>query len=88
MIQYGIHKLKFDTGYNNTKQLDYYSNLGVTTSNYSGTIKQNNESTYDWWLRSSKNRGQGFLGVHSDGTCYRYTSSGDTVWVSPAFRIG
>ena len=33
-----------DTSYNNTKQLDYYKNQGVTTSSYAGAIKQYNGS--------------------------------------------
>ena len=35
---------EYDTPYNNTRQLDYYANLGVTINNYSGAIKQYNSS--------------------------------------------
>ena len=42
-----------DTAEAETKQLDYYANLGVTGSNYSGAIKQYNGSNYYWWLRSA-----------------------------------
>ena len=31
--------LEYDTAYNNTRQLDYYANLEVTTNNYSGCYK-------------------------------------------------
>ena len=34
----------YDTSYNNTKQLDYYKNQGVTTGSYAGAIKQYNGS--------------------------------------------
>ena len=30
---------EYDTAYNNTRQLDYYENLEVTTNNYSGCYK-------------------------------------------------
>ena len=43
----------YDTAESETKQLDYYKNNGVTTSNYSGAIKQYNGSNNDWWLRSA-----------------------------------
>lgn len=40
----------YDTAYSQTRQLDYYANLGVTTNNYSGAIKQYNSSAVFWWL--------------------------------------
>ena len=43
----------YDKSYNNTRQLDYYAGQNVTTSSYSGAIKQNNGSNSDWWLRSA-----------------------------------
>ena len=78
----------YDTAYNNTRQLDYYKNAGVTTSNYSGAIKQKNGSNAWWWLRSARS-------YHIDSFCYvsssgNWDSSGGAnyaVGVSPAFRI-
>ena len=80
-------KVTNDTAESETRQLDYYANLGVTTSNRSGAIKQYNSSKSIWWLRSA----------HSGDTSYFFTvnSYGDwgnrhadvTNGVSPAFRI-
>ena len=78
----------YDTAYNNTRQLDYYSSQNITTSSYSGAIKQNNGSNYYWWMRSaSSNVISGFFTVTNAGGCtYTYSSRADGV--SPAFRIG
>ena len=76
-----------DTSYNNTKQLDYYKNQGVTANNYAGAIKKYKESNYYWWLRSANSiDASSFRYVRKDGYWYGGTaniSSG----VSPAFRI-
>ena len=76
-----------DTSYNNTKQLDYYKNQGVTTSSYAGAIKQYNGSNSYWWLRSAYSiTADTFLNVSGSGDWsgnLAYNSSG----VSPAFRI-
>ena len=77
----------YDTSYNNTRQLDYYADLNVTTSNYSGAIKQGIGSIGFWCLRSA------FFG----DTTYFTSVGGSGYWggcnanndggVSPAFRI-
>ena len=76
-----------DTSYNNTKQLDYYKNQGVTTSSYAGAIKQYNGSNSYWWLRSANSSTTyNFLIVFDIGgwsSTGAYSSRG----VSPAFRI-
>ena len=77
-----------DTARGVTRQLDYYKNLGVTTSNYSGATKKNGTSASYWWLRTaiSYNTYE-FLSVYNNGgwnNYYAYTSNG----VAPAFRIG
>ena len=78
----------YDTAYNNTRQLDYYSSQNVTTSNYSGANKQRNGSNSWWWLRSAYSSNIGdFCNVDYYGYWYRSTSS-ITTGVSPAFRIG
>ena len=70
-----------------TKQLDYYKNLGVTLSNYSGAIKQYNEKDSYWWLRSScGNHSIDFSTVFSTGIWDDYSSHRITGF-SPAFRI-
>ena len=86
----------YDTARNVTRQLDYYKNLGVTTSNYSGAIKKNGTSAAVWWLRAaSVATNYTFYFVDTDGSWHVYRadgttvrSDGATVGVSPAFRIG
>ena len=79
----------YDTGYNNTRQLDYYAGLNVTTatSSYSGAKKQKNGSNYWWWLRAANSsKTYVFSYVYYLG----YWGSNDayaTGGVSPAFRI-
>ena len=77
----------YDTAYNNTRQLDYYANLGVTTSNYSGAIKQRNGSNDRWWLRSAhSNHAYSFYIVDSTGIRNIFNAN-NTYGVAPAFRI-
>ncbi|MBR1936802.1 MAG: hypothetical protein IJ842_03810 [Bacilli bacterium] len=77
-----------DTAYNNTRQLDYYAGLNVTTSNYSGAIKQRNGSNYWWWLRSAYSYyAYAFYSVDNNGF-WSYVSASNPLGVSPAFRIG
>ena len=77
----------FDTAYNNTRQLDYYAGLNVTTSSYSGAIKQNNGSNTWWWLRSAySNYTNGFCIVLNGGFWSNYFANSSR-GVSPAFRI-
>ncbi len=71
-----------------TRQLDYYKNLGITTSSYSGAIKNNGTTASVWWLRSAfSDATSSFYGVNIRGL---YISNGaDTAYgVVPAFRIG
>ena len=79
-----------DTGYNKTRQLDYYKNLEVRTGvNYSVAIKKNiNGDASYWWLRAAdSDKDSGFLAVSSPG--YPGTGgAGASYWFSPAFRIG
>ncbi len=76
-----------DTSYNNTKQLDYYKNQGVTTDNYAGAIKKYNGSNSYWWLRSARSsHTYSFLCVDGNGHWTNYTAI-DSNGVSPAFRI-
>ena len=77
-----------DTAWNNTRQLDYYKNLGVTTSNYSGAIKKYNNPNSNWWLRAAYSTTDiNFLGVSNDGY-WNYYRARDTTGLAPAFRIG
>ncbi len=77
----------YDKAYSYTRQLDYYKNLGVTTSDYSGAIKKRNNKSSDWWLRSARSNTNSFGSVN-DGGNWSYYSASYTHGVSPAFRIG
>lgn len=77
-----------DTSDNQTRQLDYYKSIGITTNNYSGAIKQYQVSSEYWWTRSARSHYIGyFYRVTSRGNCNPFTAEG-TYGVAPAFRIG
>ena len=78
---------KYDTAYNNTRQLDYYKRKGVTTSNYSGAIKQYNSQNFAWWLRAAY-LDTNFLYVDVKGDCGVTSVASNENGFSPAFRIG
>ena len=79
----------YDTARDNTRQLDYYKNLGVTTSNKSGAIKKNGTSASSWWLRTAtSNYINYFYGVYSAGGWSYSTANNTHDGISPAFRIG
>ena len=86
-----VYGASFTHSYNTSKdserQLDYYSAQGVTTSNYSGAIKQRNGSNYWWWLRAAYSTNNSyFYNVDSDSN-WNYNNAYITNGVSPAFRI-
>ena len=76
------------TAYDNTRQLDYYKNIGVTTINYSSIIKKYNGSVSNWWLRAARsNTDSKFLVVTNSGD-WNITNANETYGFAPAFRIG
>ena len=77
------------SGGTTTRQLDYYQNIGVSKSSYSGAIKQKNGSNASWWLRAAyPGNTNGFRIVNSDGYYYSYSTAYHSGGVAPAFRIG
>ena len=80
--------IECDNARDNTRQLDYYKNLGVTTNNYSGAIKKNGTSAASWWLRSANSINNfTFFFVTSNGD-YINTNANYANGVAPAFRLG
>ena len=74
---------QYDTALGTSKQLDYYKNLGVTTTNYSLAAKSN----FYWWLRSAYSiYNHAFLLVYSVGYWTGISADGEN-GISPAFRI-
>lgn len=80
--------INYDTSDNQTRQLDYYKSIGITTNNYSGAIKQYQLSNQSWWTRSARSTySRYFYIVYSSGewnSVFANISRG----VAPAFRIG
>ena len=76
-----------DTSYNNTKQLDYYKNQGVTTSSYAGAIKQYNGANSNWWLRSADSSITGIFFYVNGGGHWSSFGANSSYGVSPAFRL-
>ena len=71
-----------------TRQLDYYSNKGVTSSNYANAIKKYGGSAELWSLRSSSmQQWMNFTCVNSTGGSESATADVNR-GISPAFRIG
>ena len=87
--QGGSNTIDYETARDNTRQLDYYKNLGVTTNNYSGAIKKNGTSdSYWWWLRSAYSiRYDCFYGVGPGGN-WISNYANYPFGVAPAFRLG
>lgn len=71
-----------------TRQLDYYSSLGVTTSNCSSTIKQSNGLNDAWWLRSPDSSTPNIFSTVNEDGFWSGRASTFAHGVSPAFRIG
>lgn len=82
------NSIDYDSSDSQTRQLDYYKSIGITTNNYSGAIKQYRGVNTSWWTRSANSTySYRFYHVISYGewkTFIAYRTSG----VAPAFRIG
>ena len=78
----------YDTAKDLTRTLDYYTNIGVTTSNYSGAKKKNGTNGSMWWLRSAYSSfNSNFYFVDPIGD-WNYNNATTTRGVAPAFRLG
>ena len=85
---WSTYQYTYDTAKDLTRTLDYYKNLGVTTSNVSGAIKKNGTSADIWWLRTAASYNDSdFCDVYGQGHCSNDSAIG-TPGVSPAFRLG
>ena len=80
--------ISYDTARDNTRQLDYYKNLGTSTSNYSGAIKKNGTSADYWWLRAASSDNPGIFFSVNDYGDWINTYAKYTRGVAPAFRLG
>ena len=78
----------YDTAKDLTRALDYYKNLGTSTSNYSGAIKKKGTSAEWWWLHAATSVGSYSFFYVNGGGKLRDNAARGTRGVSPAFRIG
>lgn len=74
----------------NKGQFTYYKNLGVTSSNYSGLIKNRIEDNTAWyyWMRSPRNvysDDTSACSVYSTGSCYGGGLDNSSYRVAPCF---
>ena len=70
-----------------TRQLDYYKNLGTSTTNRSGAKKKKGTSAARWWLRAAySGNGNYFYLVDIDGSWSNNSAYG-AIGVSSAFRL-
>ena len=77
-----------DTARDLTRTLDYYTNIGVTTSSYNGAIKKKGIGGYSWWLREiNSNYSTDFYTVNNRGDWTRNFAN-TTNGAVPAFRLG
>ena len=78
----------YDTAKDLTRTLDYYTSIGITTSNYSGAIKKNGTSDSYWWLRSANSKfNYPFYYVYDSGDWFN-SGANSTNGAAPAFRLG
>ena len=78
----------YDTAKDLTRQLDYYKNLGTSTSNRSGAIKKKGTIAEYWWLRAANSStNYSFYIVISNGS-YINDYANSISGVAPAFRLG
>ena len=86
---YSDFNSEYDTAKTLTRQLDYYANNGITTSNSAGTIKKYQTTAKCWWLRTASSTTNFSFHVMLNIGRWNYAASGDNnCGVSPAFRIG
>ena len=77
----------YDTAEAETRQLDYYKSIGVTTSNYSGAKKNYQGTASYWWLRSAFSYDSSDFYIVLTSGDWRSSYANDTSGVAPAFRL-
>ena len=83
------NSISWDAGRTTTKQLDYYSNKGVTTNEYSAAIKKEGTNPSMHWLRAANSIYENsFIIVTNSGGWDASNYASFSGGVSPAFRLG
>jgi len=85
----GTNDIGYDSADTLTRQLDYYAQIPVTSTSYSGAVKRLNGSALQWWLRSAHKTSTNYIGnVQSNGKTNAYHGHASLVYgISPAFKI-
>lgn len=78
----------YDSSNDLTRTLDYYNNINVTTSSYSGAIKKYGTTASGWWLRSPNSSNSTYFYVVSANGNLNVSHAYNAYGVSPSFRIG
>ena len=76
----------FDTAVNETRQFDYYRDMGYDYSKIELTKKYSNGRSISWWLRTAHS-GMQYNFNYSNGYVSSSLSNAN-YWLCPAFRIG
>ena len=79
---------QYDTSINNERQLDYYRENNVTSSNFSLGVKQYDNANSFWFLRSAYSGNDRYVYAVSSQGDFSYGSASDNLGISLAFRIG
>ena len=79
--------IETDTAQTETRQLDYYKNKGITTTDNLEAIKQYGQYKVQWWLRSADSYSITCFAAVGNAGGYTTPSATYTNGVSPAFRI-
>ena len=80
--------IKYDTARDVTRQLDYYKNLGTSTSSFSEAIKKNGTSASYWWLRAASSGIDSTFYIVTTGGGWNGNGARISYGVAPAFRLG
>ena len=78
----------YDTAKDLTRTLDYYTSIGVTTDDYSGTIKKNGTSNSGWWLRTASSINTDTFYIVVPVGHWSYPTASYSYGLAPAFRLG
>ena len=76
-----------DSAWNNTRQLDYYRNIGLRAS-YDYLIKNKGTTAKDWWLRTARaTTNSTYLSISTAGA-WTASNASTSIGIAPMFRIG
>lgn len=78
----------YDSAIDLTRQLDYYSSLGTSTTVKDGVIKYRGSETAIWWTRTSRSSSSSSVYYIGSAGASNASAVTNAVGISPAFRLG